>query len=42
MHHAALSTLLLSVYDDDNDDDDAFIQEPVIGQSLAISPGFIV
>lgn len=42
MHHAALSTLLLSVYDDDNDDDDAFIQEPVIGQSLVISPGFIV
>lgn len=42
MRHAALSTLLLSVYDDDNDDDDAFIQESVIGHSLVISPGFIV
>lgn len=46
MRHAALSTLLPSVYDDDDDDDDAYSQRPVIGQTLLYSPvllpGFIV
>lgn len=42
IHRAALSTLLLSVYDDDG----AYIQEAVIGRALLYSPtllpGFIV
>lgn len=48
IHHAALATLLLSVYDghDDDDDDDAYIQGAAIGQTLIHSPvllpGFIV